>query len=91
MPPRHRPAASASTFTKHASKYASKAAVGLGRWATTDHTGSAKFFANMPRLGFVDTITIALVHIVTTILGAIGSAFVVYLLIAYGIPALLFL
>ena len=41
--------------------------------------------------GFVDTITIVLVHIVTTILGAIVSAFLVYLLFAYGIPALLFL
>jgi hypothetical protein len=90
MPSNNRFRATASA-AKYASKYASKAAVGLGRWATTDHTGSAKFFATMPRMGFVDTITIVLVHIVTTILGAIGSAFLVYLLIAYGIPALLFL
>jgi hypothetical protein len=90
MPSNNRFRATASA-AKYASKYASKAAAGLGRWGTTDHTGSAKFFASMPRMGFVDTITIVLVHIVTTILGAIGSAFVVYLLIAYGIPALLFL
>ena len=90
MPSNNRFRATASA-TKYASKYASKATVGLGRWATTDHTGSAKFFATMPRLGFLNTITIVLVHIVTTILGTIGSAFLVYLLIAYGIPALLFL
>jgi len=63
--------------------------LGLARWATTDHTGSAKFLANLPPLGFIDTLSIILVHIVTTILGAIVSGFLMFLLIAFGIPMLL--
>lgn len=74
---------------KSAGRMAEKAAVGMARWATTDHTGSAKFLGNMPSMGFIDTISMMLVMIVTTILGVVGSGFIVYLLIAYGIPLLL--
>ena len=76
---------------KYASKYASKASLGLARWATTDHTGSTKFLANLPSVGFADTLSIILVHLVLTILGAIVSGFLFFLLIAYVIPALFFL
>ncbi len=76
---------------KSASKYASKASLGLARWATTDHTGLTKFLANFPSVGFADTLSIILVHVVLTILGAIASGFMVFVLIAYVIPALFFL
>lgn len=74
---------------QYASRIAEKSAVGLARWATTDHTGTAKFLASMPAMGFVDTITMILVMVVTTILAAVVSGFLFYLLIAYGIPLLL--
>ncbi|MBP8285449.1 MAG: hypothetical protein KAX57_01275 [Rhodoferax sp.] len=62
---------------------------GLGRWATTDHIGAATRFAKMPPMGFIDTMQMALVTLVAGILGAFLSGFLMFLLIAYGIPALL--
>jgi hypothetical protein len=69
----------------------SKAIVGLARFATTDHTGSSKFFANLPALGFANTLTIVAAHIFATILGTFVSGYLMFVLVAYGIPALLFL
>ena len=79
----------AGHFADSAAKYASKAAVGLARWATTDHTGTAKLLANLPPMGFLDTIAIVLVTVLTALLGAVASGAMLFLLIAYGIPALL--
>jgi hypothetical protein len=94
MPSRNR-YRSASKFTNHSTKsawrFTEKAAVGLARWATTDHTGSAKFLASLPPMGFLDTMHMILVTFVTGILGAIIAGFLMFLLIAYGIPWLLFL
>ena len=70
-------------------KVTEKAAGGLARWITTDHTGTAKFLSNMPAMGFVDTITMILMLIGTTILGAVATGLMAYVLIAYGIPMLL--
>ncbi len=81
----------ATKFANHSAKYASIAIVGLARWATTDHTGSAKYLANMPSMGFVDTITMLLAHLLFGMFGAVVSGFLMFLLVAYGIPALLFL
>ncbi|HOE43289.1 MAG TPA: hypothetical protein PLB25_16910 [Rhodoferax sp.] len=84
----YRTAASAAKF---AGRIAEHSAINLARFATTDHTGSSKFLANLPSLGFVDTFTIVAAHIFATILGAFVSGFLMFLLIAYGIPALLML
>ena len=75
--------------TRYAAKAAEKAITGLGRWATTDHTGTAKLLANLPPMGFVNTLTFVLIHILFSILGAVATGFMVYVLIAYGIPMLL--
>ena len=89
---RYRTAARAANHSaKFAGQMTSKAIVRLGRWATTDHTGSAKLLANMPSMGFIDTITMLLAHLLFGILGAVVSGFLFFLLIAYGLPALLFL
>ena len=61
----------------------------MARWITTDHTGTAKFLSNMPAMGFVDTITMILMLIGTTILGAVATGLMAYVLIAYGIPMVL--
>ncbi len=65
-----------------------KAAVGLARWATTDHTGTTKLLTTMPPLGFVDTVCLVLIQLFFGILGAIGSAIMIVLLFSYGIPLL---
>ncbi len=72
-------------------RFTEKVAVGLARWATTDHTGTAKLLATMPPLGFVDTVCMVLIQLFFGILGAIGSACMIVLLFAYGIPLLLFM
>lgn len=41
---------------KFTARTADKAAVGLFRWATTDHSGMRKAFDNMPSMGFIDTV-----------------------------------
>ncbi len=79
----------ANRSANYAGRYASKAAVGLFRWATTDHTGSAKFLANMPPMDFLDTMTMILVTLVTGILGAFVAGFLMFLLIGFGVPMLL--
>ena len=90
---RYRTTGSAAKFAyqsaKYTAKYAGKAIVGLGRWATTDHTGTAKFLANMPAMGFIDTIRTLLVTMVISMLSAVLASFLFFLLIAFGIPLLL--
>ena len=39
--------------TPYAFKTAEKAISGLGRWATTDHTGTAKLLAELPPMGWM--------------------------------------
>ena len=76
---------------KFAGRMAEKSAVGLARWATTDHTGTAKLLANLPPMGFIDTLSIILVTVVTSLLGAVVTGAMMFLLITFGIPALLFM
>ncbi len=84
----YRTATSAFRFTAHIIE---QSAISLARFATTDHTGSSKFFADLPSFGLANTLTIVAAHIFATILGAFVSGFLMFLLIAYGIPALLML
>ena len=48
--------------TRYATPIAEKAITDLGCWAITDHTGTAKLLANLPPLGFVNTLGFALIH-----------------------------
>ncbi len=90
--PRHhslwKAAKSAGRTVNQSGKYAEKAAVGLGRWATTDHTGATKLVASLPDLGFFNTLSIILVHVVAMIVGAMASGILLALLITHGITAL---
>ena len=83
------PIRSSTQAARFAANAAEKAIIGLGRWATTDHTGTAKLLANLPPMGFVNTLTFVLIHILFSILGAVVSAALFFVLIAYGIPLLL--
>ena len=83
------PIRSSTKAARFAANAAEKAITGLGRWATTDHTGTAKLLANLPPMSWMDTFCIALAYILCSILGSVVSAAMVYVLIAYGIPMLL--
>ena len=83
------PIRSSTKTARAAGRIAEKAITGLGRWATTDHTGTAKMLASLPPMGFLNTLTFVLIHILFSILGAVATGFMVFALIAYGIPMLL--
>ena len=83
------PIRSSTKTARAAGRIAGKAFTGLGRWATTDHTGTAKMLATLPPMGFLNTLTFVLIHILFSILGAVATGFMVFALIAYGIPMLL--
>ena len=72
-----------------AARAAEKAITSLGRWATTDHTGASKLLANLPPMGWIDTLSTLLVTVVLSVLGALASAAMLFLLVAVGIPLLL--
>jgi hypothetical protein len=61
-----------------------KTAVGLFRWAATDHSGMSKVLDNMPPMGFIDTINFILMHLLITVVGAFMTGIMVFLLVAYG-------
>jgi hypothetical protein len=65
-----------------------KAITSLGRWAVTDHTGTAKLLANLPPMGFIDNLIMILVTALCGFLGALASAAMVFVLVAYGLPLL---
>ena len=83
------PFRSSTQAARAAGRIAEKAITGLGRWATTDHTGTAKLLANLPPMGFSDALMTVAVTVLCSLLGAVVSAALFFVLIAYGIPLLL--
>jgi hypothetical protein len=66
---------------------ADKAAAGLGRWMVTDHSG-VQFY--VPKgLGFFGTIRHLLMQLFLAVFGAVVAGILMFLLVAYGIPALI--
>lgn len=74
---------------KFTARTVDKTATGLGRWASTDHTGMSKALGNMPKMGFLDTIRYILLHLLITIVSAVVMGVWVFLLVAYGVPFLI--
>lgn len=74
---------SATKLTGHAT---SKAATGLVRWASTDHSGMGDSMSRMPSMGFWDTILHSLIHLSLAVVGALLTGVWIYLLLFYGLP-----
>lgn len=70
---------------------ADKAAVGLFKWASTDHSGMGRAMSNLPLmgLGFFGSVKYILSSFLFAIAGAVLSGVWVFILIAYGIPFLI--
>jgi len=79
----------AASAAKTSYQHLDRAASALGRWATTDHTGFSQSLSNMPPLGFRDTLRYILTRFLITMAGGLLSAVIVFLLIAFGVPALI--
>lgn len=88
---RHTRWKAAGYVASQSAKYAEKSVIGLARWATTDRTGSAKLLADAPTMGFINTVSMIVVTILTTLLGAIASATMFFLLFTFGLPLLFFM
>ncbi len=73
----------------YAGRIAEKSIVGLSRWVATDHTNTTQLLANIPKMGFIDTMVMTLVTILSLLLGAVAAGVMVFLFIAFGIPLLL--
>jgi len=50
-------------------KTVEKAAVGLARWSTTDHTGTVKRLVERPSMKAMDSIAMGLVNLLATVVG----------------------
>ena len=72
-----------------AGRLTEKAAVGLFRWATTDHTGFSKALQNMPSMGIRDTFRYILMQFLCAVVAAIVTGVSTFVLIAFVLPLLL--
>lgn len=70
-------------------RHTDRAASALGKWMTTDHTGLSRSLSNMPPLGFKAACHYILVRFLIMLAGAVLSGAIVFVMIAFGIPALI--
>lgn len=78
-----------TSSAKSAYRHTDRAASSLGKWVVTDHTGLSQSLLNMPAMGFWASCRYILINFLIAIAGALVSAVMVFLLIAYGIPFLI--
>lgn len=72
--------------SKAAYHQADKAFTHVAKWVTTDHTGFSRAMNDMPKMGFVDSCKYIVLHFIVAMLGALISAVLMFILIAFGIP-----
>jgi len=65
-----------------------KTAVGLFRWAATDHSGMGKALEHLPPMGFLDELRTIFMHFLISVAGAVLMGIWVFTLIAYVLPSL---
>ena len=79
-----------TTTGRSVAKVSGKAATGLFHWATTDHSGITERLVNMPKMGFLDSLRYIFVQMIISIVVTVAAALMVFLVVAYAIPYLLF-
>ena len=67
------------------------AAVGLFRWATTDHSGMTEALSRMPSMGIGDTLKYILTKFLCSVLVAVITGIGVFVLIGFVIPYMIML
>ena len=72
-----------------AGRITEKAAVGLFRWATTDHTGFSESLRHIPPMGAGETFKYILMHFLIAVVVAVVNGVWVFVLIAFVLPFLL--
>jgi len=74
---------------KSAFSHADRAASKLGKWATTDHTGVSQTLSNLPKMGFMDSCLYVATRFVIAVIASLFGGLLVFIMIAFGLPALL--
>jgi hypothetical protein len=78
-----------ASAAKTAYRHFDRAGSSFGKWLVTDHTGFSKSMLDMPWIGFKETLYQIIVRFLIAVVGAVLSGLMVFVMIAYGIPALL--
>ena len=72
-----------------AGRLTDKAAVGLFRWVSTDHTGFSEALRHIPSMGAGETFKYILMQFLCAVLVAVINGVWVFVLIAFVLPFLL--
>ncbi len=72
--------------SKAAYHQADKAFTHAAKWVATDHTGFSRAMDEMPKMGFIDSCKYIAIHFIMAMLGALISAVLMFILMAFGIP-----
>ncbi len=78
-----------NNLAKATGRATEKAAVGVFKWATTDHLGMGKAIINMPKMGFFASIKYVLMQFLIRLYAIAIMGVIVFVAIGYGIPWLL--
>ena len=80
---------SARKAAQTAGRITEKAAVGLFRWVSTDHTGFSESLRHIPPMGAADTFKYILMQFLIAVVVAVVNGVWVFVLIAFVLPYLL--
>ncbi len=78
-----------TSAAKTAYRHFDNAGSSFAKWMTTDHTSFSRSMLEMPSMGFKDTIYYIVMHFLIAIVGAVLSGLMIFVMIAYGVPALI--
>ena len=79
------PIRSSTQAARTVGRISGKAVTRLGRSATPDHTGTAKLLASLPPMAFIDTLLTVVVTVLCSLMGALASAALFFVLIAVAL------
>ena len=78
-----------SKSTVIASSVIENIAVGLFRWAATDHSGMSKTLEHIPSMGYLHELKTIFMHFLIAVAGAVLMGGWIFALFAYVIPNLI--
>ncbi len=78
-----------NNFAKSTGRATEKAAVGIFKWATTDHLGMGRSLLEMPKMGFFASIKYVLMQLLIRLYVIALMGVLILVVIGYGIPFLL--
>ena len=87
--PMNSPRSSGWKTARAAGRVTEKAAVGLFRWMTTDHTGLSEALRHMPATSFGEILEYILLQILCAVVVALVTGVWIFVLMAFVLPFLL--